>query len=224
MFENKNEPQDIFDGVEPPANLPVGGAPTPAASLQAPASVPTTPAVPRPVMQGASVTPPPVSDHLPQDRYTGQGGHLWKTIVIVVIAFVAMGGAAFLSYRLMNPNTDVAEETRDGATRGDSNEQATEPDGKGDSQPVAEDKPDVELVLDNDGDGLTNAEEQAAGTDVSKPDTDGDLLGDREEVQVYGTNPLMADTDSDSFPDGQEVRSGYNPKGEGKLLEIPSAQ
>ncbi len=45
--------------------------------------------------------------------------------------------------------------------------------------------------LDFDGDGLTNAQELAAGTDPFNPDTDGDGCTDGEEVAA-GTNPLSA--------------------------------
>ena len=42
---------------------------------------------------------------------------------------------------------------------------------------------------DSDGDGLTDVEEQALGTDPNNPDTDGDGISDGDEVQ-NGTDPL----------------------------------
>jgi YD repeat-containing protein len=42
---------------------------------------------------------------------------------------------------------------------------------------------------DDDGDGLTNSDEFARGTDPLKPDADGDGVGDGDEVAL-GTNPL----------------------------------
>jgi hypothetical protein len=66
---------------------------------------------------------------------------------------------------------------------------------------------------DIDGDGLSNTQEAALGTDPRKPDTDGDGLTDGAEVNTYGTNPLLADTDGDGLTDGQEVTLyGTNPK------------
>ncbi len=78
---------------------------------------------------------------------------------------------------------------------------------------------------DPDGDGLTNAEEQAWGTDPQNPDTnddgildglavamglsptnpdmDGDGLTNTEEREL-GTDPFNADTDGDGVPDGQD--------------------
>lgn len=65
---------------------------------------------------------------------------------------------------------------------------------------------------DIDGDGLTNMQETALGTNPSNPDTDGDGLTDGQEVNTHGTNPLLADTDGDGLTDGEEVLTyGTNP-------------
>lgn len=57
---------------------------------------------------------------------------------------------------------------------------------------------------DIDGDGLSNAQEAALGTDPRNPDTDGDGLTDGQEVNVYHTNPLKADTDGDGLIDSKD--------------------
>ncbi|MDA7882408.1 lamin tail domain-containing protein, partial [Akkermansiaceae bacterium] len=57
----------------------------------------------------------------------------------------------------------------------------------------------------NDGDSLTNAEEQAAGTSPILADTDSDGLDDDDEINTYGTNPLVQDTDADGINDNDEV-------------------
>ncbi len=75
--------------------------------------------------------------------------------------------------------------------------------------------------VDSDGDGLTDEEETARGTNPQVADTDGDGLTDYEEIMIWKTDPLKADTDGDTFSDGTEVKNGYNPNGEGKLMEIP---
>jgi hypothetical protein len=75
---------------------------------------------------------------------------------------------------------------------------------------------------DIDGDGLSNTQEAALGTDPRKPDTDGDGLTDGAEVNTYGTNPLLADTDGDGLTDGQEVTLyGTNPKASNKGDLVP---
>lgn len=58
---------------------------------------------------------------------------------------------------------------------------------------------------DRDGDGLSDADELALGTDPTRPDTDGDGLSDGSEVNDYGTDPLEVDTDGDLLNDGVEV-------------------
>lgn len=58
---------------------------------------------------------------------------------------------------------------------------------------------------DADGDGLSAAEEQAAGSDPLNPDTDGDGLTDYDEVTLHGTSPVLADTDGDGVNDYDEI-------------------
>lgn len=75
---------------------------------------------------------------------------------------------------------------------------------------------------DSDGDGLTNAEEQAAGTSSRQADTDGDGLTDGEEVKTYGTDPLKQDTDGDGLTDGDEILldlNPLNPRTDGETLD-----
>jgi hypothetical protein len=61
--------------------------------------------------------------------------------------------------------------------------------------------------LDSDGDGLTDEDELAYGTDPLDQDTDDDGLSDGEEVLTFSTDPLNVDTDSDGIQDGTEVGS-----------------
>ena len=60
-------------------------------------------------------------------------------------------------------------------------------------------------LADTDGDGLSDEEEQALGTDPNNRDTDGDGLSDYDEVRNHGTDPLKADTDGDGLSDGDEL-------------------
>ena len=64
--------------------------------------------------------------------------------------------------------------------------------------------------LDNDGDGLSNADETLLGTDPNQRDSDGDFLSDAEEVSI-GSDPLDRDSDNDSMNDGVEVLNGLHP-------------
>ncbi|MFZ0545332.1 MAG: protein kinase, partial [Candidatus Promineifilaceae bacterium] len=63
----------------------------------------------------------------------------------------------------------------------------------------------AEAAGDDDGDGLSNAQELSAGTDPNNPDTDGDGLNDGQEVNQFGTNPKQQDSDGDTLLDGAEV-------------------
>lgn len=80
----------------------------------------------------------------------------------------------------------------------------------------------VKPAIDTDEDGLMDEEEATVGTSAQNPDTDSDGLTDYEEIMVWKTNALNPDTDGDGYPDGSEIKNGYNPNGQGKLLEIPS--
>jgi len=76
---------------------------------------------------------------------------------------------------------------------------------------------------DTDQDGLTDEEENSLGTNIRLVDSDSDGLSDWEEVSVFGTDPLSQDTDGDGYSDGEEVQNGYNPNGDGKLLNFGDA-
>jgi hypothetical protein len=69
---------------------------------------------------------------------------------------------------------------------------------------------------DGDGDGLTDEEELALGSDPTKPDTDDDGLSDFIETntgifisaQNTGTSPINPDTDEDGLSDSVETNTG----------------
>lgn len=67
--------------------------------------------------------------------------------------------------------------------------------------------------LDQDHDGLSDADEIKAGSLAWNPDTDNDGLTDYQEVKVYGTYPTQYDSDGDGLTDGEEVNVWHtNPK------------
>ncbi len=118
------------------------------------------------------------------------------------------------------PASTSTKDMQTGTTTDESMNEEQEPEEAGDR--------------DTDGDGLTDKEEQALGTDIDNKDTDGDGLFDgdeyleyktnalkkdsdddglidSEEVLKYKTDPLNPDTDGDGYEDGVEVESGYDP-------------
>lgn len=190
-----------------------------------PTSPPATPVVPTPtpVPAPAPLPPQPPMVEPPHD----EGGiSVFRGVLIGIFVLALVGGAGYAAWRLMlqEPSSDgpVRSIGDDGVVQGDEDEgKGVEQDDevKDTDEPSTTKKP---TFLDSDGDGLTNAEELEAGTDVNEADTDRDGLGDREEVKVYATDPGDPDTDNDSFLDGQEVAGGYNPNGDGKLFNVPT--
>lgn len=63
-------------------------------------------------------------------------------------------------------------------------------------------------AADTDGDGISDTDEAALGTDPTKADTDGDGLTDGFEVKKLGSNPLKADSDDNSVSDFDEDEDG----------------
>ena len=64
--------------------------------------------------------------------------------------------------------------------------------------------------IDSDGDGISDIDEEANGTDPNSEDTDGDGLSDSEEAE-NGTDPTSEDTDGDGITDGEELNEGTDP-------------
>lgn len=55
-------------------------------------------------------------------------------------------------------------------------------------------------------------------------DTDGDMIGDFDEVQVYGTDPERKDSDGDGALDGEEIIARTDPRGDRSVDLSPSEQ
>ena len=72
---------------------------------------------------------------------------------------------------------------------------------------------DINFVVNDDADhdGLSLAQEAAAGSNPDAYDTDGDGLSDPDELNLHGTNPASADSDGDGATDAAELAAGTNP-------------
>ncbi len=73
----------------------------------------------------------------------------------------------------------------------------------------------ADAAQDRDGDGLSNAEEIALGTNLDSADSDGDGMPDKWEVDMQ-LNPLEddadLDTDGDGFTNLEEFQNGTSPQ------------
>ncbi|HCC22153.1 TPA: hypothetical protein DEP86_01985 [Candidatus Uhrbacteria bacterium] len=216
MFEEQNEPVDIFSEVEPAKE---GGMVPPVVSGS-------------PLPAGTS--PTPVSGIIPQiDAAASRGPSKILFVVIFLLLIGAVGGAVWYFILRGDGAVPVGNELAD-PNLNDSNSaidvQIPEPEnrslcGNGTCD-LDEDKfscpTDCPLIPSACGDGICQADEgsldcpsdcQATPNEPVMPpepanqpiDTDGDGWSDIEEATL-GTNPQIADTDADGLTDREELR------------------
>lgn len=247
MFEDKTpkEPEDIFAGTDevPPArqsldkggpSLPdsdrgqtlpsspdsdLGQAGTPAKTV--------TPTTPPPLVRrslgevGSPPVAPPETPLAPappaEERVVlEEPKKSWGRLLVVVIAIVViLGIAAWIALQYSDYIFKPKEEEKAPG-------KITEDEIKVMTPTPSQTVPEIEAPVDSDNDGLTDEEELLLGTDALLADSDADGLPDRDEVKIYKTDPLDSDTDKDGYFDGEEVQSGYDPKGKGRLYEVPA--
>lgn len=180
------------------------------------------------------VNPNALNPILVEDEHS-QGAIMKKVFVafsgLLLLSLVVWGAYYFF---VSKNNTDDTNNPKNNNTQNQApNNTNTDPDNVN-NQP--------EVILDDDGDGLSNAEETAIGSDPKLPDTDNDGLSDKDELRIhntsttnpdtdndglydkaelftYQTNALDPDTDNDTYLDGVEVQNGYNPNGDGLLVK-----
>jgi hypothetical protein len=164
---------------------------------------------------------PPVNE---QELFGGRSFGWGKIVVIALVSIIVLAvigvGAWFGFQYVMNQQvvetpTPVVDETP--APDAPSDQAPTQ----GSIDPVTPPEPPV--VVDSDGDGLSDEEERQLGTDPARADTDIDGLTDRAEIKVYKTDPLNPDTDGDGYLDGDEVINGFDPllPGSARLFQVP---
>lgn len=207
MFDNKNtkEPEDIFGGMDKSASS---------------AGIPQSPQKPL-----ISQPRPPQPALLGGERVMlEEPKKSWIKLLVLVAAgiIVVLGVAGWVFFRgYFLKSQQVKPDIKEQAS--EEQQEAGEMFPKPSSE-VAEEEQEQDIPVDTDGDGLTDDEELMLGIDPNLVDTDGDQLSDKDEVKVYKTDPLNPDTDGDTFLDGEEVKNGYDPKGRGKLFEVPAPE
>lgn len=241
MFEEKPKPDISPPSPPPPSNLPT--EPVKPERPKEPEIVPpseaelpsagkaedifseiekTTPVTKKPAAPGV----PPAPPSLPTEEVEEAPRLMKKKLVIFGLALgglVLLGGGGWLIYsQLTAPQPAVFQEKPPAVNQPAEVNQALPPVNQAVNQAPANinQATPPPVVIDTDRDGLPDSEEALYGTDPNKVDTDGDGLTDREEVKIWKTDPTNPDTDGDTYLDGQEVKSGYDPKGPGKLFEV----
>lgn len=222
MFDEqqpKADPEDIFSGTDPLAGQTM---------------TPGVPAMPK-AMPGQEMM-----DDFPQPDMPQRGSKKLVVFAIVVVTLVIILIAVLIAMWIIRrgqadtvPTSTTLSQDATSLLPINPIPEGTIPDSLSDTLlEEPEDSslsPEVALEplqpADTDGDGLTDEEEEALGTNPTLVDSDQDGLNDSEEVRVWNTKPLIADSDGDGFNDGDEVRSGYDPnQAGGVLLDINKVQ
>jgi len=222
--ELPKEPEDILesvDAVEESVKTP--DQPTPSAD-----------SLLKPFDAASSSVPPPAGDSssksISKEPIMNRGKRAIVLGAVIVILLGALAGAAWYGYGVFTDSSDgpiqamqVKEQDDPVPTQPTTNNAAdnnSDIDSDLDQEPIIIDTNPAPSQTDSDRDGLTDDDEELYGTNPNKVDTDDDGLTDRDEDNVFKTDPNNSDTEGDGFLDGEEVRGGYDPKGDGRLLEI----
>lgn len=131
-------------------------------------------------------------------------------VIFVAICLAVIGLFSFFNQQdraATATASAIAEQTSLAVTQAAINAQATTASKVALTETAAANQ----LLGDDDGDGLSNVEEQNIGTNAQNPDSDADGLSDGAEFKQYRTDPLNSDTDGDGIGDGAEVSAGTNP-------------
>ena len=208
------------------ASPPQESASTPSA-LHAGVLRPTTSSLP-PRPPQASAPPinmhvPPVDEFQPEVVKGPSSAKLIMTIVLVLLAVGVLGGIGFMAYQIfLTPSQESNFPTQTTPTEQQTSDVSGVQATGTDASTIVDDAVLFGEPIDNDSDNLDNAREEVLGTDPNNWDTDGDGLGDGDEVIIWKTDPKNPDTDGDGFEDGSEVRNGYSPTGPGRIFEPPT--
>jgi len=165
------------------------------------------------------------SFHYEEKSSTSKNNHKSVGLVIITLGILVVAVVIYFSYQyIIKPEANTTPQT-----------EQTPPTTQT-APPVIEDEPvdevsePVDITPDTDTTPIVDLEEidapeeeeEAPDTEATPPplpeDSDFDGLNNDEEL-ILGTNPKSVDSDGDSYGDLSEIRNGYNPTGDGKLVE-----
>ncbi len=240
-------PSALAVGALQPA-APVVPPSSQAPSLDAAPPVPDAQISPLPPPPGGDpVAPPPPAPgsgavHIPPLEQMGgpdvikepSSAKFIMTIILSLVAIGVLGGVGYLVFQLFGsdepatipavipPVVDTVSPTEPTPTQPTPGFDPSPSTNTTDASDLVDDSLLFGEPIDNDSDNLDNAREVIIGTDPDNWDTDGDGLGDGDEVIIWKTDPQNPDSDGDGFSDGDEVRNGYSPTGDGRIFEPPT--
>lgn len=225
---------DVPNNQQPSPSKPVGGEQPLDQNVQSPPSVSPTPGevsepeahsvLPAPTQQqsvpahnGGAIPLPATAipgkyaaDQETLDMFKRESLSMVQKIILIIVTVLVIGsliGGGIWLYMWLDPlNTTETKTTINQTPININSEMVNSSAGVVSPQNI-----------DSDRDGLTDETEDKYGTDPNDVDSDGDLLSDYNEIEVYKTKPLVTDTDGDGYIDGDEVSNGYDPNGPGKL-------
>jgi len=162
-----------------------------------------------------------------EDKTSSGGNNYFLIISIIVLVLAIAGGGVFL-FLQKNNDTDpvVTNENINITTNDNINENInlnanTNINTNINNSNISNSNLNVRninLNIFNDNKNTNSAVPLNVNSGVgSSIDSDSDGLTDIEEV-LFGTSVSLPDTDGDSYADGKEVIDGYDPNGEGKLV------
>lgn len=242
------EPEDMFDSVEKEASTPFPRptaeqptAPAAVSALEAGAlkrkqeTIPAggPPAAPFETLERNADTGPAAASEMYQIKEPTLTRGLIMTIIAVVALVIIGGGGwwiyiAFIAQPGGGPGSPDLFETAAPDSALPAPAPAPAPAAVADTESeidLGSGIVDEQILfgepIDTDGDGLDDDRERVLGTNPNHWDSDGDGLGDGDEVIIWKTDPLNPDSDGDGYLDGEEVKNGYNPAGQGRIFEPP---
>lgn len=160
-----------------------------------------------------------------EKKKAGETKKIGLVIIFGGIILMLASVAVLYYFLFIMPNRQLAEPAPETPRQEESprEEPTPTPESAEPEEPIEPDEP----VADEDDDETTDETGDEDQVDTDEPsgvgamlDSDGDGLTDKEE-ELLDTDPFAVDTDRDGYDDLQELLNLYDPIGPGRLLDNP---